>query len=287
MCNAKEFRGCGGVAPLRKRSPFSLGGIKSSSVKYFSTYTDTNKETSHPILPEYLRKHYWWAYINPTMIQILDRQWLVDVVLWGNFSRLRDAALDALRSSSQRTIPALIHGKTLQVSCVYANLTETLVKALAPEAELHVIDVVPAQLMNLQRKFLRNAAINAEDCAKVTLACLDASIICSGYSDTTFDNILIFFLLHETPDDVRCRVLSEACRVLKNGGTIVIIDYHRPATMLWRCVMAFLYHIYEPFAMDLWKQPLLDLFPPGMIAESHQETFFGGLYQKIVVTKSG
>jgi SAM-dependent methyltransferase len=296
-----DFRGCQTLASYttngkreccfppvtNRRSTLSRGGLLHSSGNYLSTITDTNKESSHSFLPEYLRKHYWWAYINPTMIQILDRQWLVDIVLWGNFTKLRDAALSSLRSPSQLMSPALIHGKTLQVSCVYANLTETLVKSLASDAELHVVDVVPAQLKNQLMKLLRNPTIKASDSDKVTLSCLDASNLCSVYPDTAFDNLLIFFLLHETPDDVRRRVVAEACRVLKNGGTMVIIDYHKPTTIFWRCMMSFMYHVYEPFAKDLWKQSLLDLFPPGIIAKYQKDTFFGGLYQKIVVTKSG
>lgn len=274
------------IFSLTTQIPFSQGGVKFFSGKNFSSFTDTTKESSHPILPDYLRKYYWWAYISPTMMQILDRQWLVDIVLWGNFTRLRDAALNALRSSSSLGNPALIHGKTLQVSCVYANLTETLVKSLARDAELHVIDVVPAQLINLQRKLLRNPTIEASDCDKVTLKCLDASNLSTSYAGASFDNVLIFFLLHETPEDVRSKVVEEACRVLKNGGSMVIIDYHRPTTMFWRYVMSFMYSVYEPFAMDLWKQPLLKLFPPGIIAKAEQETLFGGLYQKIVVKKS-
>jgi hypothetical protein len=56
-----------------------------------------NIETGHDVeLPEYLRRHYWWAYINPIMISILDRKWLVDIVLWGNFTKLRDSAINEL-----------------------------------------------------------------------------------------------------------------------------------------------------------------------------------------------
>jgi len=47
-------------------------------------------------IPDYLRETYWWAYVHPVTVQLFERQWLVNLILWGNFARLRDAALEAL-----------------------------------------------------------------------------------------------------------------------------------------------------------------------------------------------
>jgi ubiquinone/menaquinone biosynthesis C-methylase UbiE len=240
-----------------------------------------------PIIPDYLRQHYWWAYISPTMIRTLDRQFLVDIVLWGNFGRLRDAALHELQVSNNKS-SGLIQGKTLQLSCVYANLTETLANHLAPDATLDVVDVVPAQLENLNRKLHRNDSLchNEEALNQVTLSCRNATDL-HGFADESMDQVLIFFLLHETPDDVRRQALSEACRVLKsNGGKLVLIDYHRPSSRLWEGIMSTMYRIYEPFAYDLWMRDLSSWFPESMQSKSfHKDTYFGGLYQKVVVTK--
>ena len=248
-------------------------------------------------LPQYLRRHYWWAYINPTMISILDRKWLVDIVLWGNFTRLRDAAVEELRKTPEsKSAPdaatscfggTKIQGKVLQISAVYANLTETIVESLAPDSTLDVIDVVPAQLSNLQRKLQRRfSGSDQETLQKVSLRCCDASNLRMHFPDNNkFDKVLIFFLLHETPTEVREKVLAEACRAVKPNGKIVIIDYHKPNTAFWYGVMQFMYYIYEPFAMDLWKHPLSHWLPSTnndkMIV--NKETFFGGLYQKLVI----
>ena len=52
----------------------------------------------HDVLavPRYLSQAYWWAYVHPNAVRLFERQWLVNLILWGNFARLRDAALDAL-----------------------------------------------------------------------------------------------------------------------------------------------------------------------------------------------
>ena len=47
-------------------------------------------------VPEYLERHYWWAYVRPNAVRVFERPWLVDLILWGNYRRLCDAALTAL-----------------------------------------------------------------------------------------------------------------------------------------------------------------------------------------------
>jgi hypothetical protein len=60
------------------------------------------------IIPHYLTETYWWAYVHPGAVRVFERQWLVNLILWGNFSLLRDAALEELGS--------VVQGRTLQVA---------------------------------------------------------------------------------------------------------------------------------------------------------------------------
>jgi ubiquinone/menaquinone biosynthesis C-methylase UbiE len=89
-------------------------------------------------IPEYLQQTYWWAYLHPMGVRLFERQWLVNLILWGNFTRLRDLALQEMGS--------VIDGKVLQVACVYGDFTENLVKRLGPDGSLDVVDVAPIQL---------------------------------------------------------------------------------------------------------------------------------------------
>ena len=69
-------------------------------------------------VPDYLNAHYWWAYIHPKAVKVFERQWLVNFILWGNYARLRDTALAELGE--------VLPGSTLQVACVYGDLTNCL-----------------------------------------------------------------------------------------------------------------------------------------------------------------
>jgi len=85
-------------------------------------------------VPRYLQEVYWWAYVHPNAIRVFERQWLVNAILWGNFSKLRDAALQALGP---------LQGRMLQIACVYGDLTARLADGMSQAASLDVVDIVP------------------------------------------------------------------------------------------------------------------------------------------------
>ena len=222
-----------------------------------------------PDIPEYLMQTYWWAYIHPRAVRFFDRMIVVDLILFGNYRRLRDAAFSVL--------PQRLEGKTLQVACVYGDFTSALVARLALGATLDVIDVVPIQLRNLRRKLSSRIP--------VSLFCRDASA--TGFPSATYERVILFFLLHEQPEPVRLATLEEALRVVKPGGQVVVIDYHRPHRFNpLRWLMKPLLTRLEPFARDLWQADIDSLLPPDVAPASiHKTIFFGGMYQRLVIRR--
>lgn len=218
-------------------------------------------------MPEYLKQTYWWAYVHPRAVYVFERQWLVNLILWGNFARLRDEALDALGQQ--------LDGRTLQIASVYGNLSARLRERLAPEGKLDVVDILPVQLDNLARKLPVDPriALHQGDSSALPMA--------SG----SYDRALLFFLLHEQPEDVRRKTLAEALRVLKPGGTLVIVDYHRPSAfspLYWP--MQGILRTLEPYAMDLWRQPIDEFLPKDVaITSIERSTSFAGLYQLLKI----
>ena len=216
--------------------------------------------------PRYLIDTYWWAYVHPAAVRFFERQWLVNTILWGNFGRLRDAALEALGPE--------LEGRTLQVACVYGDLTERLSRRVPPRGTLDVVDVLPVQLANLKRKLPVDT--------KVTFRLGDSASL--GAEAASYDRVLLFFLLHEQPDSVRRETLAEAVRVVKPGGRIVIVDYHGPrARHPLRGFMTQVLARLEPFALDLWRHELTEWMPPRPWRSVRKDTYFGGLYQRMVI----
>jgi len=227
------------------------------------------EETPKSIIPSYLERHYWWAYVHPNAVRVFERQWLVNLILWGNFGRLRDAALETLGDS--------ILGSTLQVACVYGDLTQRLVERLDAEANLHVVDILPVQLENLARK------LGPEP--RTTLELSDSADL--KVPDGQYDQVLVFFLLHEQPLDTRRKTIAEALRVTKPGGRVLFIDYHRPHPLNpFRLIMNPVLRLLEPFALDLWRDEISTWLPEGVQGlQVHKQTFFGGLYQMTEITR--
>lgn len=219
-------------------------------------------------IPDYLRRHYWWAYIHPRGVKFFDRRWIVNLILLGNYHRLRDRALAEFGKAAS--------GYILQLACVYGDLTTQLEERVAAgSGKLDVVDVVPIQLSNLKKKLPAGT--------RARLLHMDSADL--RLPDASYDRVMLFFLLHEQPAGHRARTLSEAFRVVKPGGKILIVDFARPhwwnpLFYLWRPLLALL----EPFALDLWWNDIASLLPPSW-NKLRRETFFGGFFQKVVVTR--
>jgi ubiquinone/menaquinone biosynthesis C-methylase UbiE len=215
------------------------------------------------LVPEYLTAYYWWAYIHPIAVKLFERRWLVNFILCGNYKRLRDAALSELGER--------LPGTTLQVACVYGDLTNYLSQRAAKgRGSIDIIDVLPIQLKNLCSKLPPGAPAR--------LLAMDARDL--KLADASYDRALVFFLLHEQPREWRERTLGEVFRVVKPRGKIIIVDYARPHW--WhplRYLFPLFFAIFEPFAIDLWREEITSWLPG--LGEAHKRLFFGGLYQLV------
>ncbi len=219
-------------------------------------------------IPSYLQETYWWAYIHPKAVKFFEHQWLVNLILLGNFACLRDTVLDEIGET--------VHGNVLQVACVYGDFSSRLAQRLMSEAHLDIVDVVPIQLSNTYHKI--------KQYHNVTLCHQNSTAL--SFTDGHYDNVVVFFLLHEQPIEVRKQTIREALRVTKPGGKLIFVDYHRPGYFNpFRYLILPILHLLEPFALDLWKQEIISWLPEEQqAAEIHKETWFGGLYQKVVIT---
>lgn len=220
-----------------------------------------------PAIPAYLEQMYWWAYVRPWAVRLFDRQWMVELILLGNYGRLRNETLKEFGTD--------LSGRTLQVGSCYGDLTPCVADKVAVSGGTYdVIDILPVQLENLQHKIRPDAPVGT--------FLMDAAAL--QIPDASYDRVLVFLLLHEQPQEYRKRTLKEALRVLKPGGKLVIMDYGRPAW--WHPVRYSTLLVYawlKPYAVDVWNGELTELLAHEMSGrEWSKTTYFGGLFQKLV-----
>jgi len=243
------------------------GGTAESIDPPFGGMT-TSFPAGGPSIPAYLQETYWWAYLHPKAIRVFEREWLVNLILWGNMRRLTGLVLDQMAH--------LTSANVLQLACVYGDFSRRLACCLeATKSQLHVVDIAPIQLNNVRQKLsgLDNFSLHHQDSSELR------------FRSQLFDRSVLFFLLHEQPEDVRKKSIAEAIRVTRPGGTVIIVDYHGPhRSNPLRYVMYPILKRLEPFAMDLWHTSLVDYLPPYVKrSQLSHRLFFGGLYQQAII----
>jgi len=217
-------------------------------------------------IPEYLARHYWWAYLWQPAIRFFDQQPVINAILFGNYTRLLDATLAHID-----TRPDI---RTLQLTCVYGKFTPKLIEAT--QQPLHLCDVASEQLAVAQRKTANLpchlARMNAEEL---------------GYQSDAFDQIVVFFLFHELPPEARQKALAEIARTIRPGGAVIVTEYGEKASRHWLNLFPFrqvLEHL-EPFLAGFRQENLIDEVIEALqragkqIEETETDLLFGGFYR--------
>jgi SAM-dependent methyltransferase len=164
--------------------------------------------------------------------------------------------------------------KVLQSACVYGDFSPLLARRVGPAGQLTVIDVAPIQTENCQRKLTRYPH------AKVRIADAAAPL------KDDVDAVCCFFLLHEVPEDYKERIVNNLLGLVKPGGKVVFVDYHRPHPFHpLKGIMALVFRWLEPYAPILWKREIKSYASRAEEFDWDKCTYFGGLYQKIVAVR--
>ncbi|MBK9161285.1 MAG: class I SAM-dependent methyltransferase [Nitrosomonadales bacterium] len=221
-------------------------------------------------IPEYLARHYWWAYLWDKSIWFFDHQSVINAILFGQYEKLLNRTLHHVEARSG--------ARLLQLTCVYGKLTPSLFRNA--DNEVHLCDVATGQ-MCLARSKTRDIA------RRCHLAQMNAESL--AYADESFDQIILFFLFHELPPEARQHVYDEIARVLKPGGSVLITEYagtpHRHLLYrfpLTRWVLGTL----EPFLPGFWQEDVTAKLKEALrrqdkllAGEPQVEYCFGGFYR--------
>lgn len=222
-------------------------------------------------IPWYLARHYWWAYLWRGGVWFWDHPRVINAVLFGQYHRLM---AETLRRAQRPP-----RGRTLQLTCVYGELTPTLARRI--DGEFHLMDVAGIQLAAARRKLNGRAP-------GTHLARMDAEAL--AYADACFDTVVIFFLLHELPAAVRANVLAETLRVARPGARVVITEYGALARrhVLHRVApLRGLLGTVEPFLSGFWTEDLDSVMEQAArragrhVEVEEHSTVFDGFYRVV------
>jgi len=163
-------------------------------------------------LPEYYRQNFHFqsdGWLSDHSAAIYDTQ--VEVLFTG--------AADVMRRRAFKPIAEWMAGrnqrdlKGLDLGCGTGRLLAFLHDAW-PGLRLSGLDLSPPYLAEARRLIGRTARVKLIEGAAEKLP----------FDDASLDFVVSSFLMHELPDDIRGKVLSETARVLKPGGLVVIVD---------------------------------------------------------------
>ncbi len=128
----------------------------------------------------------------------------------GSYDIFVEPLVKSLRSASIQMIPAGKGIRVLDVGCGTGTYLKLLQEkgciTFGIDSSFAMMDIARAKLEN-------NIRLRLGDASK--LPC----------PDDTFDLVTFFMVLHEMPASVRFAVISEAKRVMKKNGRILIVDY--------------------------------------------------------------
>lgn len=192
-------------------------------------------------VPEYLARYYWWAYLWRWGIWFFDHQPVINAILFGQYDKLLNKTLARVERKPG--------AKLLQLTCVYGKLTPSLLAST--DNEVHLCDIADGQLQLARRKTQHVAE-------RYHLARMNAE--CLGYRNAAFDQVIVFFLLHEMPAEARRHTYAEIARVVRPDGSLLLTEYaamprhhllYRIAPFRW------LFGHLEPFLPGFWQEDVV------------------------------
>lgn len=219
-----------------------------------------------PSIPDYLKEIYYWAYLDPRNVRVLDREWVVRIILWFQHYKLQHAAFAELEPGQ----------KVLQVASVYGDFCPNLARHLGPEADLEILDIAPIQVLACRAKMahLPRVRVNRGNATDL--------------GDRFYDAICCYFLLHEVPLNYKYTIVRELLNHVRPGGKVVFVDYAKPH---WahplKLLNSIVFDLLEPFAKDLWRHAVEDFAGGDARFSWRRQSYFGGMFQKVVAQRNG
>jgi len=219
---------------------------------------------AEPEIPAYLQDHYYWAYISPRNVPLLDREIVVRTILWQQHNKLQRLAFSEIKPGQN----------VMQPASVYGSFGPNLAKHVGPDGHVDIIDVAKIQVNSTTRKLEPYPWAHAHHAN------------CLQWQKSPYDVIVCYCLLHEVPEEVKHQVVDHLLNKVEIGSKVVFVDYAKPKW--WhplKLITSIVFDTLEPFAKGLWRNEIRDYAADADRFNWRRETIFGELFQKVVATR--
>ncbi len=216
--------------------------------------------------PIYMREIYGWLYDSPKWTKFFDSGKILTLLTLGNHRKLTEACLKELRMSEH----------VLQIGATFGNQIEQTAEKVGFYGKYDIIDVNKAQLERVEQKYrfiYPSMNLIHQDAARQPI-------------EEKYDAVICYMLLHELPILTKTKVVNNALDAVKEGGSVIFIDYHNPVK--WhplRYVVRMINRLYQPFAEKLWDREIHTFAENKTDFIWRKSAYFGRMYQKVVATR--
>lgn len=190
-------------------SKILASGVKMSKIRKEKTHKKFKPSIDLSKYPDYFKRTFHFqvdGYLSTDSAELYNHQ--VEIIFNGTADAMRRMVIpvihDALMGNSQK--------KILEIACGTGRATEMVAKSFTKN-HLTATDLSHAYLVKAREK------LNLDNVDFMQAAAEELP-----FKDETYDIVYSVFLFHEIPEEVREKAVAEMKRVLKPGGTLIILD---------------------------------------------------------------
>lgn len=213
----------------------------------------------------YLRKFHFQTdgYLSEASAERYDYQ--VEVLFGGGAAAMRRQGLVPLRAALLDHQGGAHAARLLDLGCGTGEFLRE-VKRNYPRLTVTGLD--------LSAPYLKVAERRLSDWSRVEL--IEAPAEAIPAPDASFDIVTALYLFHELPGEVRRAVAAEIRRVLKPGGTLILVDSLQTGDEPEYDALLdyFPYAFHEPYYASYVRENLEALFAPGFLKQATDFAYF-------------
>lgn len=170
--------------------------------------------------------------------------------------------------------------KILDMCCGTGGATCAILRRAGGKSELFAMDLSSGQLkIAARRPELYNVQLIECDAAN------------TSFPDCYFDKVFITHALHEMKRETRLSVLRETGRILKENGSVIVLELDEPESRMLRILFGFWFFYWLPFNFETPTRK--DMLNHGLTNEISEAGFrkviktpkFKGILQTVQGTK--